>query len=121
MAASVRSRRTTEAHLSRALLALEEAIGRSMGMGMVYGLATLKYPYFQRTFERMGWQLIGIMPGFDQELVAPEKVGRVYEAIYVKVLEPSTLLPPDKANMTETVRDLYELLLERRGPSDADA
>ena len=49
------------AHLSRALLSLEEAIGRAMGMGMVYGLATLKYPYFQRTFEHMGWQLIGII------------------------------------------------------------
>ena len=109
------------AHLSRALLALEEAIGRSMSMGMVYGLATLKYPYFQRTFERMGWQLIGIMPGFDQELVAQGKIRRVYEAIYVKVLEPATLLPPDKANMTEAVRGLYELLFERSGAGDADA
>jgi hypothetical protein len=108
------------AHLSRALLALEEAIGRSMSMGMVYGLATLKYPYFQRTFERMGWQLIGIMPGFDQELVAPGEVRRVYEAIYVKVLEPSTLLPPDRANMTETVRDLYDLLFQSCRPG-ADA
>jgi len=109
------------AHLSRSLLALEEAIGRSMSMGMVYGLVTLRYPYFQRTFERMGWQLIGIMPGFDQEQVAPGEVRRVYEAIYVKVLEPNTLLPPDKANMTEAVRDLYELLFERPGPDDADA
>ena len=104
------------AHLSRALLALEEAIGRSMSMGMVYGLATLKHPYFQQTFERMGWQLIGIMPGFDQELVAPGEVRRVYEAVYVKVLEPSTLLAPDKENMTEAVRELYALLFERSRP-----
>jgi hypothetical protein len=109
------------ANLSRALLALGEAIGRSMSMGMVYGLATLKYPYFQRAFERMGWQLIGIMPGFDQELVAPGEVRRVYEAIYVKVLEPNTLLPPDKGNMTDAVRDLYELLFERSGEGGADA
>ena len=32
-----------------------------MGSSMVYGLATLRHPYFQQTFERMGWQLIGIM------------------------------------------------------------
>ena len=107
------------AHLSRGLLALEEAIGRAMDMGLVYGLATLKYPYFQRTFERMGWQLIGIMPGFDQEVVAPGEVRRVYEAIYVKVLQPSTLLPPDKASMTEAVRDLYSLLFEPSRPDPA--
>jgi hypothetical protein len=106
------------AHLSRALLALEEAIGRSMNMGMVYGLATLKYPYFQRTFERMGWQLIGVMPGFDQELVAPGEVRRVYEAIYVKVLNPDALLAPDKSNMTDTVRNLYELLFEKSRAGD---
>jgi hypothetical protein len=109
------------ARLSRALLALQEAIGRSMSMGMVYGLATLKHPYFQQTFERMGWQLIGIMPGFDQELVTPGEVRRVYEAVYVKVLEPSTLLPPDKANMTERVRELYDLLFERSRSGRADA
>jgi len=104
------------AHLSRALLALEEAIGRAMSMGMVYGLATLRHPYFQQTFERMGWQLIGIMPGFDQELVAPGEVRRVYEAVYVKVLEPSTLLAPDKGSMTDAVRNLYALLFERSHP-----
>ena len=92
-----------------------------MSMGMVYGLATLKHPYFQQTFERMGWQLIGIMPGFDQELVAPGEVRRVYEAVYVKVLEPSTLLAPDQGNMTEAVRELYALLFERSHPGGADA
>lgn len=105
------------ANLSRAFLALEEAIGRAMGMGMVYGLATLKYPQFQRTFERMGWQLIGIMPGFDQELVAQGEVRRVYEAIYVKVLEPSLLLTPSDDNMTPAVRALYRLLFERSSPA----
>jgi hypothetical protein len=99
-------------NLSRSLLALEEAIGRLMGMGMVYGLATLKHPYFQRTFERMGWRLIGIMPGFDQEVITEGEVRRVYEAVYVKVLEPENLLAPDKGNMTPTVRDLYELLFK---------
>jgi hypothetical protein len=35
------------AHLSRNVLLLEEALGRAMGMGMIYGLATLKYPHMQ--------------------------------------------------------------------------
>jgi hypothetical protein len=61
------------------------------------------------------------MPGFDQELVTPGEVRRVYEAVYVKVLEPSTLLPPDKANMTERVRELYDLLFERSRSGRADA
>ena len=43
----------------------------------------------------------------------------MYEAIYVKVLQPSTLLPPDKASMTEAVRDLYSLLFEPSRPDPA--
>ena len=66
--------------LSRNILLLEEALGRAMGMGMVYGLGTLRHPHMQATFERMGWQLIGITPGFDREVVAPGVVKRVYEA-----------------------------------------
>ena len=80
---------------------------------MVYGLATLKSPQIQRSFERMGWQLIGIMPGFDQELVTPEEIRGVYEAVYVKVLQPGRLLAPSKDNMTRSVRELYELLSQR--------
>jgi hypothetical protein len=57
------------AHLSRALLARKA--GRSIdGDGSWTGNAG-NHP---ATFERMGWQLIGIMPGFDQELVAPGEV-----------------------------------------------
>jgi hypothetical protein len=108
------------ANLSRSFLSLEEAIGRAMGMGMVYGLATLKSPQIQRSFERMGWQLIGIMPGFDQEVVGDE-IRRVYEAVYVKVLEPSRLLAPNKDNMTPAVRGLYELLFHRSSPASTYA
>ena len=55
-------------------------------MGLVYGMATLKAPHAQRAFERAGWQLIGITPGYDREMVAPGVVKRVYEAVYAKVL-----------------------------------
>jgi len=98
-------------HLSRNVLLLEEALGRAMGMGMVYGLATLKYPHMQITFERMGWQLVGITPGFDQEVIAPGDVKRVYEAIYAKVLvSAEKLLRPRAKDLTPAVKALFDLL-----------
>ena len=108
-------------HLSRNVLLLEEALGRAMGMGMVYGLATLKYPHMQATFERMGWQLIGITPGFDREMIAPGVVKRVYEAVYAKVLVPEELLRPRAPDLTPAAKALFDLLypgqcLEQPGP-----
>jgi hypothetical protein len=70
-------------------------------MGMVYGLATLKVPHMQEKFERLGWQLIGIIPGFDRELVEPGVVKRVYEAIYTKVLvDEEDFVRPRYTDMT---------------------
>src|SRR5437762_6623305 len=43
--------------LSRVFPRLAEAIGRAIGMGMIYGMATLKMPHVQRAFEKLGWQL----------------------------------------------------------------
>lgn len=103
------------AGLSHNFLSLMEAMGRAMKAGMVYGLATLKYPQMQRGFERAGWRLIGIMPGFDRELVGPGIVKRVYEAVYVKVLVPSEDLPrPDLGALTPNVKALFELLFPER-------
>ena len=96
--------------LSRNILLLEEALGRAMGMGMVYGLGTLKHPYMQATFERMGWTLIGITPGFDQEVVEPGIVKRVYEAVYAKVLVPEALLHPRAQDLTPGVKALFDVL-----------
>ena len=99
------------AHLGCNFLSLMETMGRAMGAGMVYGLATLNYPYMQKVFEQMSWQLIGIMPGFDRELIKPGVVKRIYEAVYVKVLVSSGDLPrPSPEAMTPTVRQLFELL-----------
>jgi hypothetical protein len=82
-----------------------------MGVGMVYGLATLNYPHMQVTFERMGRQLIGITPGFDQEVIAPGAVERVYEAIYAKVpVSAEELLRPRGKDLTPAVKALFELL-----------
>jgi hypothetical protein len=103
------------AHLSRNCLLLEEAIGTEMGMGLIYGLATLSYPQMQATFERMGWRLVGITPGFDRELVAPGIVKRVYEAVYMKVLvTDDELLRPHAKNMTPAAKALFDLLFPGR-------
>jgi hypothetical protein len=103
------------AHLSRNCLMLEEAMGRAMGLGMVYGLATMRYPQMQATFQRLGWHLIGITPGFDQEMVAPGVVKRVYEAVYAKVLVgDDELLRPRAGDMTPAVRALFDLLYPGR-------
>jgi len=99
------------ARLSKCFPALMEAMGSFMGMGMVYSLATLKVPHMQTGFEKAGWQLIGIIPGFDRELVGPDQVKRVFEAIYVKVLVTSSeFVLPSGSGMTPTTRALFELL-----------
>ena len=83
------------ARLSRNILLLEEALGAGQWPWAWFtALGTLRHPHMQATFERMGWELIGITPGFDREVVAPGVVKRVYEAVYAKVLVPEELLRP---------------------------
>ena len=99
------------AKLAIRLMQLGEAAGRAMGAGFIYTMATLKVPYMQQALERAGYQLLGLAPGYDRELVAPGVVKRVYEAYYAKVLVPeSELLRPDVSNMTPKTRELFELL-----------
>ena len=99
------------ARLSKLFPALIEAAGRAMGMGMVYALATLKVPNMQVGFEKAGWKLIGIMPGFDRELVGPGEVKRVFEAIFVKVLVAgSEFVHPSADGMTPSTRAVFEHL-----------
>jgi len=82
---------------------------------MVYSLATLKHPYMAEKFERLGWQLIGIIPGFDIEMVEPGSVKRVYEAIYTKVLaNEEDFVQPRHADMTPKTAALFELLFPGR-------
>jgi hypothetical protein len=98
-------------NLSERFPGLIEALGRSMGMGMVYSLATLKVPYMAEKFERQGWQLIGIIPGFDREMVEPGIVKRIYEAIYTKVLVDETdFMIPRRSAMTPKTAALFDLL-----------
>lgn len=99
------------AKISTCMMQLGEAIARAMGAGFIYTLATLKVASMQLALERAGYQLLGIAPGYDRELVAPGVVKRVYEAWYAKVLVPENeLLRPDPAKMTPKTRELFQLL-----------
>jgi hypothetical protein len=99
------------AQLALGGIAFTETAARRMGMGIVYGMATLKAPYSQRAFERAGWQLIGIAPGLDREMVAPGVVKRVFEAVYAKALVgEGGLLNPNQHNMTQRTREVFRLL-----------
>jgi GNAT superfamily N-acetyltransferase len=101
--------------LSHAILLLAEAIGRDVGMEMMYGMATLRVPHVQRAFETLGWQLIGITPGYDREMVAPGVVKRVYEAVYAKVLVAENgLLRPRARNLTQRTRAFFRMLFPRK-------
>lgn len=86
-------------------------LARAMGAGMVYALATLSVPSVQASAESLGWDLIGITPGFDREMTAPGTVRRVYEAVYAKVLVPQgEPMLPKATNLTPRTRALFELL-----------
>ena len=88
-----------------------ENLARAMGAGFVYGLATLKVPSMQLALERAGYRLLGFVPGYDREVVAPGLVKRVYEAVYAKVLVPDEdLLRPDPKNLSPKARALFSVL-----------
>lgn len=116
------SERHRGARLSKCFPPLMEAMGVAMGMGMVYSLATLKVPHMQVGFEKAGWKLIGIMPGFDRELVSPGQVKRVFEAIYVKVLvTESEFVRPKMLALTPATKVLFDLLYPGQSESETDA
>ena len=99
------------ARLAQTGLTFTEAYGRRLGLGLAYGMATLKAPHAQRAFERAGWQLIGITPGYDREMVGPGSVKRVFEAVYAKVLVGDAgLLWPQHQNMTPRTRAMFDRL-----------
>lgn len=101
--------------LADAILGLVEIMGRHMGMGMAYGMATTHIPFMQRALEKHGFSLVGITPGYDREMVRPGVVKRVYEALYAKVLvDAEDLLMPDPENLTPRTRALFNTLFEPR-------
>ena len=88
---------------------LLEPMAKSMGLEFVYAMATLKIPHVQMTFERLGYRLLGFVPGYDREEVSPGNIKRVCEAVYGKVLvSPDSLLQPDAANLTPAAKALFD-------------
>ena len=105
------------AHLAYAGITFTEAIARQIGAGFVYGMATMRSSHVQSAFERAGWQLTGIMPGYDRELVAPGIVKRVFEAFYCKLLvTDAEMLYPQRGNMTPSTKLLFDCVLSAYRP-----
>ena len=97
-----------------------EELAKLMGLEFIYTLATLKHRGSQRYFESRGYKLVGFVPGYDREEVAPGVVKRVVEAAYAKCLVPNdAMLTPDVSNMTSTVRSLYEVMYPISSAPDA--
>ena len=96
-----------------AVLAMElgEKMGRAMGAGFIYTMATMKMPQMQRALEHAGYQLIGFVPGYDREEVSPGVIKRVIEAVYAKRLAPAdAFLWPEAQNMTPATKRLYDII-----------
>jgi hypothetical protein len=86
-------------------------MGRAMGAGFIYTLATMKMPHMQLALERAGYQLIGFMPGYGREQVSPGVVKRVFEAGYAKRLAPADeFLRPEDKNMTPNAKRLFDIM-----------
>lgn len=88
-----------------------ETLGREMGAGLAYYYATLKIPHQQLAAEKYGFQLVGIVPAFDRDMVSPGVIKRVFEACYAKVLVPNTeLFTPPPGSLTPTTQKLWDFL-----------
>jgi hypothetical protein len=90
---------------------LLEKIGRAIGAELAYYFATLKTPHQQILAERLRYQLVGIIPAYDRDMVRPGEVRRVYEAIYARVLVgPELVELPGPGALTARTRALWETL-----------
>jgi hypothetical protein len=99
------------AKLASSVMPIAESVGRAMGAGLIFGAATLKIPHMQHALEAVGWQFVGFSSGYDQEMVSPGVVKRVFEAMYCKVLVPETdLVQPDPKNLTPRARALWDAI-----------
>ncbi len=99
------------AKLANIAPALLEAMGRAMGMGLVYYLATLRIPHVQAVAETAGFRIVGILPASDRVMVAPGVVKHAYEAIYAKVLAADPdVLSPQSESLTPRTKAVFDFL-----------
>ncbi|NBD11684.1 hypothetical protein FOF48_29340 [Corallococcus sp. Z5C101001] len=89
-------------------VSLLEVVGRSIGAEVALYYSTLKVAQAQLNAERRGFKLVGIVPAFDMDAIAPGTVKRVYEAIYAKVLvSPERIHVPDWDALVPSTRALF--------------
>lgn len=93
---------------------LLEKIGTAIGAELALYYATLKTKDQQVLAERMRFQLVGIVPAFDRDMISPGEIKRVYEALYAKVLIPSegVVKPPEGALSFKTRKVWHALFGE---------
>jgi hypothetical protein len=97
---------------------LLQKIGRATGAELAYYFATLKSAHQQVLAERAKYQLVGIVPGFDRDMVRPGEVKRVYEALYAKLLvEQQALVVPLPSALTAQTRALWRSLFGEPPPT----
>lgn len=90
---------------------LLEELGRATGAELAYYYATLKSRHQQVIAERRGFQLVGIVPGHDRDMLAEGQVKRVYEALYVKLLVPAEHVHvPPRECLTARTREVWSTL-----------
>jgi hypothetical protein len=108
------AREHRDAGLGAAALRILERMSRAMGAELLYYFATLRTPHQQALAAKLGFRLVGIVPAFDRDRVAPGRVLRVPEALYAKVLVGAeqlftppieTLLPQTRALWTAIFDD----------------
>ncbi|MFY2556087.1 hypothetical protein ACN469_00430 [Corallococcus terminator] len=96
-----------------------EVVGRNIGAEVVLYYSTLKTARAQRNAENQGFKLVGLVPAFDVDAIAPGTVKRVYEALYSKVLvEEERVHLPEWEVLTPSTRALYTHLF---GPHPSQA
>jgi RimJ/RimL family protein N-acetyltransferase len=86
-------------------------IAAGEGAALAWATATLSHPFSQKTLEKAGYQLVGIVPAYDRDEVAPGDARHVYEALYAKTLVgPEGIVTPCRENMTPETRRLWDFL-----------
>jgi len=100
---------------------LLEIMGRGIGAELAYYFTTLRIPQEQIISETLGYQLVGILPASDRQLVG-NRVVRVPEAIYAKLLVPqSRCLPVGELCLTPATRRFWNNLFGGQTETPAGA
>lgn len=84
---------------------------RQMSAEVVLSYATLKHPWSQALLEKAGYQLVGLVPAHDRDMVEPGIVKRVWEALYVKILVgKEEMLEPSPEALRPNTDRLFRLI-----------